>query len=157
MVKTDLVNKKAFTKEDFEFVKKSMIEAVSIDENGNRIFNPEKYNSMCKLIYSEDGKPVDMAITIKRKVDGKVIEESILSSKYDVKELAKLIAESAELGDYSLYEDKEDLMIVDTPNYSNMKKIDSSDAEGYSTSKELKFKTNKKEFVFQYKSNAVNK
>lgn len=157
MMKTDLVNKKAFTKEDFEFVKKSMIEAVSIDENGCRIFNPEKYNNMCKLIYSEDGKPIDIAITIKRKVDDKVVEESVLSSKYDIKELAKLIAESAELGDYSLYEDKEDLMITNASNYSNMREIDNSDAEGYSTSKELKFKTNKKEFVFQYKSNTVNK
>ena len=152
----EVVSKKtSFSKEDFEFVKREMIKAVSEDEFGNMRFNPDKYNEMCKIIYSKDGKPEDMAIRIKRKVNGKVIEEDVLTSKYTTKELAHLIAESAELGDYSLYSpDKQDLVLTEKYSDSNMKKVQSTNEEGYSTSKELKFKTNKKEFVIQYKTSA---
>lgn len=156
-----LVKKKtSFDKDDFEFVKREMIKAIAKDDDGNMMFNPEKYNKMCRIVYSKNGKPENMAIKIKRKVNDEIIEEEVLTSDYTVQELAKLIAESAALGDYSLFSpDEEDVTLAEKYkekyNNLNMKKI-SSEEEGYTKSKELKFKTNKKEFVIQFKTSTEN-
>ena len=139
------MNKRAtHTPEQFEFIKKQLIKGVSVGRNGEQLFNPDKYNEMCEIVYDENGTPTGMAIKLKRLVNNKIVEEKVLANDYSVKELSSMINESANLGDFSLFTDQEDLEVEKRCDTSNIKK-----------GKGIKLKIGKTELSFNYnKSNA---
>lgn len=123
------------SKEDYEAVKKAVLEAVSKDLNGNRIFNPDKYNEMCNIKYSSQGKPVDMIVTVKKMVGGEIVSEQIsMKENYDNPKLHEVLVESSCLDGGSLYFNgfKNENSIENDSDYNKMVPINNSDKDGYS-------------------------
>lgn len=124
------------SKEDYEAVKKAVLEAVSKDLNGNRIFNPDKYNKMCNIKYSNKGEPIDMVVTVKRMVEGRVVSEQMsMKENYDNPRLHEVLFESSCLDGGSLYFNglKNQHSTGSNFDYNKMVPINNSGKDGYSS------------------------
>lgn len=137
-------------REDLEFVHKSVIEAVSVDSNGNKLFNSEKFTDMCELVFDDNGNLKDVAMKLKRRVNDRIVEEKVLTSNYSVQELSEMINESVRLGDYSLFSDEKDISLNDRYSEENMTEVKSKKDSSFAKKKELNFKLGKKEVTVKY-------
>ena len=129
-------NKKAeATKKEYEAVKKGILEAVSKDAEGNKMFNSEKYNEMCEIKYSNEGEPVDMVVTIKKMVGDEVVCEKLsMRENHNNPKLHELLVESARLGDSDLFSSTN---ATGASMSGKMVPINKSNKIGYSTGAKL--------------------
>ena len=127
-------------KEEFEAVKRGVLEVVSKDAEGNRLFNPEKYNEMCEIKYSAEGVPEDIIVTVKKIVGGEIVCEKLsMRENHGNPNIHELLIESARLGDSDLFFDKvKSAGINEESSNSKMVPIDKTDGVGYSTGVKLR-------------------
>lgn len=74
--------------EAFHFLHKEMLKLISKDLGGKVLFDGEKYGNISRVQFSEDGIPEDIIITVKKVIDGKIVNREI-SVKYSTKDELK--------------------------------------------------------------------
>ena len=90
MFKTVNTKKVNIDKEAFDFLHKEMLKAMSKDLADNTLFDAEKYGEITKVKYSEDGIPEDIIVTVKKIIEGRIVdvEMSVKNSTKDELKLA---------------------------------------------------------------------
>ncbi len=71
-------------REQYEYIKKAMIQAMVADENGNELVDAQKYNQMFTIEYDKNGEPKKISKPNKDIVNNANSNGFIASNNYEV-------------------------------------------------------------------------
>ena len=85
------------SKEAYEAAYKELLKAMAQDLSGEILFDADKYYNMSKIVYSKDGAPEDLIISVKKEVDGKIVTRELSVKSMSKEALRDALAENTRL------------------------------------------------------------